>query len=254
MVTRLFFLLLLCTASAGLYAESNTRSFTLAGVTELEFNGDITVNFTQSDNAQALVTLVDGDWDDVDIDEDKSRFKVTGKSGFWSFWGVGDAELEVDVSLPNLELIDLVGEVEFYAETLNADDIHIHIVGASFMAFKQSLEAENLVVEMTGATKLEANTLIANTAKVELTGASNLEVLGSGTLTTLALELSGASNFVAKPLVCRSASVSASGASNIELEVVDRLKANLSGASNVRYGGSPTLEVKTSGASTVHTF
>ncbi|WP_020210616.1 GIN domain-containing protein [Gilvimarinus chinensis] len=254
MVTRLICLLLLCTASAGLYAEPITRSFTLAEVTELEFNGDITVHFTQSDNAQALVTLVDGDWDDVDIDEDKSRFKVTGKSGFWSFWGVGDAELEVEVSLPNLEWIELIGEVAFYAETLNAGDMRITMVGASFMAFKQSLKVENLVVEMTGATKLEAKTLIANDAKMELTGASNLEASGGGTLTTLTLQLSGASNFVAKPLVCRSASVSASGASNIALEVVDQLKANLSGASNVRYGGSPSLEIKTSGASTVKTF
>ncbi|UTF58980.1 GIN domain-containing protein [Gilvimarinus sp. DA14] len=254
MVTRLFLCMLLLASANWTSAETQARSFDLNGVTELVFDGDITVKFTQADNAQAMVTLVKGDWDDVEIKQTKALFKVSGKTGFWNFWGSANAELEIKISVPQLSRLEMVGEVDFHGKSLNVGNLEIEMVGASYAGFSDSLNADNLDLDITGASKFEAHSLNAEAAKIELTGASNVVVSGSGSIAKLALELTGASNFEAASLVGQSVIAEATGASNIELEVSEQLKASLSGASNLRYGGSPKLNVNTSGASNVKAY
>ncbi|MCP8899694.1 GIN domain-containing protein [Gilvimarinus xylanilyticus] len=254
MATRLLLTMVLVLTSILSFADSNTRSFSLEDVTKLHLDGDITVNFSQTDRAHAEITLVDGAWEDVEIDQNGDRFKVSGETGFWNFFGDSDVELDITLSLPEVTRLELVGEVEFYADSLDSEKLDIELVGACFAVFKNTLATQSLAVEMTGATKLEAETLTAHTAKLELTGASTLKVLSAGSIPTLDVRLTGASNVYAKPLQTQSVNTEATGASNLELQVSDHLKARLSGASNVYYGGTPKLDIKTSGASSVQTY
>lgn len=254
MATRLLLTMVLVLTSTLSFADSNTRSFSLEDVTKLHLDGDITVNFSQADRAHAEITLVDGAWEDVEIDHDDDSFKVSSETGFWNFFGDSDVELSITLSLPEVTRLELVGEIEFYTDSLESEKLEIELVGASFAIFKQTLAAQTLAVEMTGATKLEAGTLTANSAQLDLTGASTFKVLSGGSIPKLDVSLTGASNVYAKPLQTQSVNAEATGASNIELQVSDNLKARLSGASNIYYGGTPKLDIKTSGASSVQTY
>ncbi len=145
----------------------------------------------------------------------------------------GSFTLEVDVTLPALETLE--------------------VSGASTATVGHFVRATSLGAEVSGASRL---TLVADgtdlNLDVHLSGASKATL--NGRAGALHLEASGASTIDAQDLEAATCDAELSGASTVHVRVTGTLgPARLSGASTLRYEGTPQLvDIETSGASSIH--
>lgn len=141
-----------------------------------------------------------------------------------------DAELRVEITMPDIEKLDLSGASASQINGFNLDhDLEIILSGAS------TLSGNFHLVDLT----------------LRLSGASNVQVQGTGT--NLIANASGASviDLGGFPFA-EDADITLSGASVSTLRLLGTLDADLSGASVLNYHGEPTLGViQLTGASTI---
>ena len=141
-----------------------------------------------------------------------------------------DAELKVDITMPDVEKIDLSGASVGQISGFNLDhDVEIVLSGASNLS--GSFNVENLITTISGA--------------------SNLTLSGNGN--DLSINGSGASVIDLGNFRLRgNADILLSGASVSTINVNQELDANLSGESVLNYYGEPSLgSIILTGASTI---
>jgi hypothetical protein len=143
--------------------------------------------------------------------------------------GVMDATLEVDITMPAVEGIEVGGAS--------------HVSLAGFEA------RDDLSLEASGGSSIDGE-ILAGDAVIEASGASHVSLVGEcGVLT---LEVSGSSSVELGEFPASDVHASLSGASSATVNTDGTLDVDASGASHLNYLGAPTLgQVDLSGASTI---
>jgi len=135
-------------------------------------------------------------------------------------------DLEVTVTLPELEALSLSGAVK--AKALGR------------------FSGSSLALRLSGSGSVEGD-LDYDRLDIDISGAGTTAL--SGRVDTLSMEISGAGALEGRDLKTSRAKLGLSGSARAELRVKDSLYADLSGASALRYWGDPLIEVRNSGAS-----
>lgn len=138
-------------------------------------------------------------------------------------------ELDVYISMPELEKIDLSGAVEIDGKgVFTAKDLRIESSGAAQIDLE--IEVEDLDLELSGATEIKLRGSAEN-VRIEASGASEMELFA---------------------LRVRKMRVDLSGASELEVNVSEDLQIEASGASDIKYrGGAHVSRQNLSGAASV---
>lgn len=149
---------------------------------------------------------------------------------------IGDVDINVTVSAPDLSSVDISGASDFECPALAVGDKKFTIVcsGASDIEIK-NLSSSSLEVDMSGASNLDVDRAVTGDVSINVSGASDVELedISAGNVSAV---LSGAS-VLSLSGKAESAEYAASGASKVdacELHCpVSSVKS--SGASSVRY-------------------
>lgn len=203
-----------------------TEERAVSDFSKIQVSSGITVIFTQDPNYSVKVTSDDNLVKYITTEVHGTELRIGIKNGK-SFRNV--TKLEVSVSAPSLDKIDLSG--------------------ASTFTSTNSLTSSKLDLMLSGASVINCNGTFDGITG-DISGASR--VVLEGTTGSCNFEASGASNYQTPGLTTTTAIVNLSGASNCTLTIVDVLIANLSGASVVNYYGNPSVTSDLSGSSSIN--
>jgi hypothetical protein len=126
-------------------------------------------------------------------------------------------KLEFDVSLPELEGVEISGSGSAFVDAFDGDDFKARLSGSGSM--KASLDYEKAALSASGS------------------GGFDVE----GDFGSLDLRLTGSGE----------ADITISGSGNVEIRASEKLAASLSGSGEVRYWGDPRVEQRVSGSGRV---
>lgn len=166
----------------------------------------------------------------VDVRDGVLKIWLEKEGKFWKGLSGDKMKLKAYISFKNIDKLIASGACDLHIQgTINADDLHVNLSGAS---------------------DLKEGKINAKKLTVDLNGASDMNI--SGTAGELNVEATGASDFKGFDLVVDYCDARASGASSINITVNKELSARASGASDVHYKGNGLIrDIKTSGASNV---
>lgn len=204
-----------------------TQEFTLTGFDKVDVSHAFKVDISQGDTFSVVIRIDDNLVEYLEVVKRGSTLKIGLKPA--RRYGIRNATLEAQVTMPELTGLDLSGAS--------------HAIITGFKSTKA------LDVDLSGASHLRGD-IEAGNASFDLSGASDVTVSGSAQDVTI--DASGASSVDLGGFPVNDANVKASGASNVTVNASGKLDVEASGASHVYYLGSPTLgKVDTSGASSI---
>jgi hypothetical protein len=146
----------------------------------------------------------------------------------WSRRVTPSREVRIDLTVKNLQQIDLSS-----AGTVKVE----------------GLETGALRVSVSGAGSVTLSHLAVQTLTVEMSGAGS--VVADGTAQTIALDISGVGNFTGAALAAQDARVDISGMGSATVWAKLHLTADISGTGSVSYYGSPEIIKDVSGLGSV---
>lgn len=170
---------------------------------------NVTIHGSERQKAHYRISQVNGK---LMIDYD-SRLEKS----FWKNNVFRKDKVDIDITMPSLEKLELTGAGEVYFEGFEEQDVEIGITGA--IRADGSLEATNL--------------------QVNLTGASSLELSGSGVF--LDARVNGVSRLEAYDYEVDRVVVEAHGASSAKVYANEALEISKSFASRVSHRGDPEV-------------
>jgi hypothetical protein len=186
------------------------------------------VDISQGDEWKVILRGGDNDLDDVYVNQIGSKLEVKYKEDNWEWWRDRDGEkVALFVTLPELEYLDLIGDVD--GEIKGFDN-------------------EELSIDATGACELYLNVSVDD-LELKFAGASTAEIKGD--VEDLKAELIGASKIEAYDLMADRARIKASGASKAEVYASEELDLTSDGVSKIRYRGTRNVSSRDSGMSTI---
>lgn len=206
-------------AMASAQAEESRTAALDASLRRLDVTlvGSVTVKL--GDEAGYVLSAEDGEaLDAVDISTagDRLIVKQRGKKGGW-FWNDDDRPaVDLAVTLPAVEAIDLAGAGR--------------LIGAGFTGAE-------LEVSLAGAGECELTELRLDRLEIDLAGAARCET--EGTARVQDISIAGAGSYEGFELSSEEASVSVAGAGAAEVTVTERLDGSVAGIGNITYRGSP---------------
>jgi hypothetical protein len=216
-------------ATSVIAAEPVTATYDLPGVTKLDVGGPATVTISIGTPEQLVVTALDEDLDQIDVERDDDRLAVEFDGGV-IFNREPEGEIQYDITVASLEELELHGAVSAIAE---------------------GVTGENLDLDLSGASEADFSGFDITSLNAGLSGSSNVEITGSAE--TQDVDVSGASDYTASELDSRFVTVEASGASAVIIRATESLQIDASGASTVEYvapeGAAVTMDE--SGSSTI---
>lgn len=142
--------------------------------------------------------------------------------------GFGMGEVRYEITVPELDAIELNGSGDIDASVASARELTVTLDGSGDVTWT-GVDAERVDVEISGS------------GDVELGGAA------SG----LGIVLDGSGNVDAEDLAVESAVVGISGSGNVDVSASDTLSVEISGSGNVTYSGDPSVESDVSGSGDV---
>lgn len=197
------------TRSAALDASLRRLDVTLVGSVTIELGAE----------AGYVLSAEDGEaLDAVEIKTTGNRLivKQRGKKGGW-FWNDHDRPaVDLTVTLPAVEAIDLAGAGR--------------LVGTGF-------EGAELEVSLAGAGECELTELRLDHLEIDLAGAARCETQGTARIQEISIV--GAGSYEGFDLESEEATVSVAGAGAAEVMVTERLEGSVAGIGNISYRGSP---------------
>jgi hypothetical protein len=197
------------TRNAALDASLRRLDVTLVGSVTIELGAE----------AGYVLSAEDGEaLDAVEIKTTGNRLivKQRGKKGGW-FWNDHDRPaVDLTVTLPAVEAIDLAGAGR--------------LVGAGF-------EGAELEVSLAGAGECELTELRLDRLEIDLAGAARCETQGTARIQEISI--AGAGSYEGFDLESEEATVSVAGAGAAEVTVTERLEGSVAGIGNISYRGSP---------------
>lgn len=137
-------------------------------------------------------------------------------------------EIRYELTVPDLEAIDLNGSGDVAATVSSAGAIRLDIDGSGD-------------VEWTG--------LDAESVTIRVAGSGDVEV--AGVSSTLEIDLDGSGDIDAAALDAQDAVVSIAGSGDVDVAASDTLSAAISGSGRVTYSGSPAVSAAVSGSGDV---
>jgi len=193
-------------------------------------------NFTAIEVGGAFdVYLRQGDKDEVTVvtDDNLMDLITTNVSG-----GTLRIKSKKDINKPT--------ELKVYVTVTNLKSLEAS--GASNVTGKNTINSQDLMIELSGASDLELEVSCKN-LMIDASGASDAKLRGSAG--NAEIDASGASTIIAMKLNTRNALIDASGASTVKVAVSENLEADSSGASSILYKGDPHVSSNVSGAGTI---
>jgi hypothetical protein len=201
----------------------------LAGFDAIEVGGGIDLDVRQAQDFFVEVEVeAEGDLAEI-ITELRDDTLVIRRKSSRSFFGWGDDDAAVHVTLPSLVSLTASGGSDARAEgTFSSDRLNVVASGGS-----------DVTIDVR-AGELEATA----------SGGSDLRLTGSAR--SVRLHSSGGSDLNGSQLMAEEADVQSSGGSDIAIAVRNSIVGSASGGSDVLYSGEPrTVDVKASGGSDV---
>ena len=146
-----------------------------------------------------------------------------GETGGFMNWGFG--EVRYDLTLPDLETLELNGSGDIESAISPDGTLVVHLDGSGDIEFS-SIEAERVEVQISGS------------------GSVDLE----GNATELAIELDGSGDVDAGNLSVQEATVEIGGSGDISVDARDNLFVRITGSGTVEYAGDPVIDDQISGS------
>lgn len=244
--------LLLFFAVQGTAAEAPSTRLSLQGIHHLNFNGDVKVTLTQSDENSAYIVVDKGELDDVEIKQDDGSVWIGNRGrGFWSwFRDDNTSEVRVEIKISELNSIDASGSVIITSGDITSGSLTLDLSGASRFT-GGALVADRIQLDVSGAATFTITSVQAKALAVDVSGASHVSITDGGTVGTQTLDASGASHYDGAAITTETLKADVSGASHAKVNVSQKLSADISGASSLEYSGEPKMQLNTSGASSI---
>ena len=228
---------------------SETRPYSFSDFTAIQAGSAFYVVVTPSDTYSVSVTAPRDWFDHMTLIQGSTTLEVNMNFGFWDFWRGFNSRPKLEVSMPELDTLELSGASTGTAKGFTTTkDFHLELSGAS--SANIDIGAYDTSVAISGASHLNG-TLKVHDLRLNVSGASNTTL--SGTANNLNLQVSGASGADLTNLSVKDARAEISGASHGTVDASGKLDIYVSGASNLSYVGSPSMgTIDVTGASSIH--
>ena len=142
--------------------------------------------------------------------------------------GFGLGEVRYDLTLPDLEAIELNGSGDIEATVSSEDSIRLDIDGSGDVSW-------------TG--------LASDSVEIRLAGSGDIDLAGAAR--ELTIELDGSGNNDAGELEAKDVTIAIEGSGNVDVSASDSLSADVAGSGRVTYSGDPSVSADVSGSGTV---
>jgi len=209
--------------------DANAEKRMVTPFTGVDVSNAITLYISQgNEDAVAVSCTESSDTKKVKTEVKNGVLKIYFDNGFWGgAWKDKKVKAYVSIKNPNF----------------------ISISGASSCKINETINAENLKINISGASNIKGN-LKVNNLKIDLSGASSATF--NGTTNLAFIDASGASSFKCYDFIIDDCTAEASGASSLNLNVKTKLAASAGGASSIKYIGNPdVVKSDSNGASSI---
>ena len=194
---------------------------------EVSVGDNYEVVFTQSPNYSIRLK---GEEDAVNMVEFEQNGNGISFSNSMSFFDADNGRVQIFITLPQLDELDMGGSSQARLENWNANEMTLDQSGSSDIWLEGSIDR----------------------LSVDMSGSSELELIGRGE--SLAADLSGSSSLQALDFAVGEAEINQSGSSEAEVAPEQQLEVNASGGSSTRYTGSPHTNINRSGGAEVESL
>lgn len=201
-----------------------TEERSVAAFTGISLGGAATLHVHRGDKRLVRITTDENLLSHVHVEVEGGELQL-GFDEDCSIRGV--TKLEIDVTTPALDALELSGAVKATVDRFAGDRLRI---------------------ENSGAVKLDA-ALDYKTLDLDLSGGG--EIALKGTAGEVHIDGSGATRIAAAGLAAKSMQAEFSGAAQADLRASENLDIDVSGAGHVRYFGNPKLTKDVSGVATI---
>lgn len=231
-----------------------TKEIKVDNFTKISVNGSPTVHFTQkAGKPQVKVYTSDNIAEVLDIYEKGGTLYVGFKQGY----SVTYNKLDINVSAPTLEGVNIAGSGEIYLDNgLETGQLAATIAGSGDIAGRD-IRCGQLTAKISGSGDLDLTNITCSEANASVTGSGDLKlgnlqastveasVTGSGDLTVTgkageaSYKVTGSGDLHASDLVTNRVKASVTGSGEIRCHATDYLKANTTGSGSIGYKGRP---------------
>ena len=135
--------------------------------------------------------------------------------------------------------------VDIYISMETLEEISISGVGN--VNNENTIETDNLKIEISGVGDVDFSSIIADEIKIESSGTGKVYLEGPAVVGNIDIELSGVGNVNTVNLEAESVYIHSSGTGNCRVNVINNLDVDISGLGNVYYTGDPDISSHISG-------
>jgi Putative auto-transporter adhesin, head GIN domain len=213
-----------CTQNVPAQTNAVTRTVQATAFTGIRATGKMEVQLTTSATYSVKVMANQALLDELDVEVKGNDLVIKAKRDDWN-WDAQAEKITVMVSAPNIERIDLSGDLTFKTQnSVTPTRFELNTSGAVFCSI--SVVTEN--------------------AKITTSGQG--EVVLRGKAPVLHVNMSGSGFVRAYDLSAIDVKVGTSGTAEVEVSASRTLEVSSSGSSNVHYKGKPKVDIKASGS------
>lgn len=187
-----------------------SKTYQVADFWGIYCSGAADIKYSADDSCSVEVNMPDNLVDVLEIDVKNSILFI----GFKKSVDLNGQKLDIKITSPKLNSLDVSGAVKFESETpIKADAFNFDLSGAADFEI-DGLEAETVNLDMSGAVKGEISGLNCKTLNADASGASNLEL--SGVAQKAEISMSGAGKIDIEDLDCKDLDTDVSGFGKIK--------------------------------------
>lgn len=156
--------------------------------------------------------------------------------------------IEISVSTPNIEEIDVSGSGNVYAETLTTDDMDVSISGSGDVELAL-LEGEKVDISISGSGNFKTDAISASSLDVQVTGSGDAALAGKVNETVL--DVTGSGTIDSGDLSSNTARIRVTGSGQVTAWVKESVDVDISGSGDLEYYGSPQITQDISGSGNI---
>lgn len=153
--------------------------------------------------------------------------------------------LEITVSTPTVEEIDVAGSGNIFAETLSGSQMDLTISGSGDVNFER-LETEDMDVTISGSGDIQVEELTADFIDVTINGSGDVKLEGDAN--RVDYNINGSGTIETEDLAVNDADIRVNGSGEVTVWVKESLDVRVNGSGDVRYRGSPQIDQRISGS------
>lgn len=189
-------------------------------------------------NGSGKVIIIQGEEESllVETDDNIMEYVTTEIHG---------STLELDFDFTRVMTIDPT-QITF---TLHVKDLAGLNVSGSGDIIAQSIETDNLDVDVSSSGSVRIDSCTAGEVTVKINGSGQVEMAGEATRQTI--DISGSGKYIADNLYSDTANINLDGSGTVTIWVAESLDAELNGSGSVSYYGTPTVNSTESGSGTL---